>query len=184
MGAHSPARQNLYPRSPCGERPEQYLRPSTSITISIHALLAESDSIARATSWTIPISIHALLAESDMATAQAVTDTKLISIHALLAESDADRIGYAVRLLYFYPRSPCGERHPAQTQADQRGNFYPRSPCGERPQNTSTNRPRGYNFYPRSPCGERRRKNRTQHKKRHNFYPRSPCGERRQAMKQ
>ena len=34
---------NFYPRSPCGERPNSYSPPYTSSTISIHALLAESD---------------------------------------------------------------------------------------------------------------------------------------------
>ena len=81
---------------------------------------------------------------------------------------------------YFYPRSPCGERH-------RRGirpvgyfyNFYPRSPCGERlirpyaylakpgflstlSLRRATRGPGGQNaiflhFYPRSPCGERQK---------------------------
>ena len=34
-----------------------------------------------------------------------------ISIHALLAESDADHSGEVSWWFYFYPRSPCGERH-------------------------------------------------------------------------
>ena len=56
------------------------------------------------------ISIHALLAESDaLKTIKALFDT--ISIHALLAESDhsppLQGCGYSI---YFYPRSPCGER--------------------------------------------------------------------------
>ena len=57
--------------------------------------------------------------------------------------------------LYFYPRSPCGERLPYQRQINQKRNFYPRSPCGERP-NANLRRHRGNDdFYPRSPCGER-----------------------------
>ena len=36
-----------------------------------------------------------------------------ISIHALLAESDRDRRIFMPKLRYFYPRSPCGERHNA-----------------------------------------------------------------------
>ena len=35
-------------------------------------------------------------------------------------------------VLYFYPRSPCGERHQHLPQNLWRGYFYPRSPCGER----------------------------------------------------
>ena len=34
-----------------------------------------------------------------------------ISIHALLAESDSPRCGWFEVIYYFYPRSPCGERH-------------------------------------------------------------------------
>ena len=79
--------------------------------------------------------------------------------------------------MYFYPRSPCGERH-AGSHFDEAGiiflstlslrratsnsgrifretpNFYPRSPCGERP-TTATTCVAIANFYPRSPCGER-----------------------------
>ena len=80
--------------------------------------------------------------------------------------------------LYFYPRSPCGERrvhydnynlhcvisiHALLAESDRTAipnfggyvrNFYPRSPCGERraPRYTPA---AGRNFYPRSPCGER-----------------------------
>ena len=58
---------------------------------------------------------------------------KLISIHALLAESDRSLRQLQSSLCYFYPRSPCGERH--QILDDTSGateHFYPRSPCGER----------------------------------------------------
>ena len=55
------------------------------------------------------ISIHALLAESDR-NERPETRPSYISIHALLAESDnCTSIGRPKRL-YFYPRSPCGER--------------------------------------------------------------------------
>ncbi len=33
----------------------------------------------------------------------------------------------------FYPRSPCGERHPELCGIARHIYFYPRSPCGERP---------------------------------------------------
>ena len=124
---------NFYPRSPCGERllptyKEMEIRTFLStlslrrathallqghfiVTISIHALLAESDTHIqkwvcirfyfyprspcgeRLSSWTFStftnrISIHALLAESDQVSAGAVAHGEGISIHALLAESD------------------------------------------------------------------------------------------------
>ena len=78
---------------------------------------------------------------------------------------------------YFYPRSPCGERHVVcrncettvlflSTLSLRRATkvsvivpsdslyFYPRSPCGERHHRSSGNSVDTY-FYPRSPCGER-----------------------------
>ena len=127
-------RLNFYPRSPCGERPAfdvlavsalpflstLSLRRATDViavmtdaqSISIHALLAESDSppsITPAASRNFyprspcgerhaadisqirepRISIHALLAESDQAANGLADAPPQISIHALLAESDA-----------------------------------------------------------------------------------------------
>ena len=126
---------DFYPRSPCGERRSEGTTATSRATflstlslrratrwpvpaekgssISIHALLAESDgprlssicptrlflstlSLRRATFdeddpdelWSI--SIHALLAESDFADVVSVQYGR-ISIHALLAESDAFR---------------------------------------------------------------------------------------------
>ena len=59
------ARENFYPRSPCGERPVQIVIIVVDALISIHALLAESDSAGCNCHNAHPISIHALLAESD-----------------------------------------------------------------------------------------------------------------------
>ena len=60
---------------------------NTVVKISIHALLAESDSEA------VPRRPHAD-----------------ISIHALLAESDHSAGPWQAGYKDFYPRSPCGER--------------------------------------------------------------------------
>ena len=100
--------------------------------ISIHALLAESDTWARGSRGTyveflstlslrratvvrrnalheLNISIHALLAESDQENINSRTN-HIISIHALLAESDPEKSIQCYPDLHFYPRSPCGER--------------------------------------------------------------------------
>ena len=72
-------------------------------------------SLRRATSGmagytkTRTISIHALLAESDAIATKAIT-TPAISIHALLAESDRPLSAGTPCASHFYPRSPCGER--------------------------------------------------------------------------
>ena len=77
--------------------------------ISIHALLAESDRAKTHHAAVHVISIHALLAESDGQDLYYVK-AKGISIHALLAESDWKGSAVICPLVYFYPRSPCGER--------------------------------------------------------------------------
>ena len=123
---------NFYPRSPCGERQQAQGFKIPAHSISIHALLAESDytmittictvlkflstlSLRRATSghettpYIVPISIHALLAESD-ASNHRERQAQHISIHALLAESDSCSVISGSRYRHFYPRSPCGER--------------------------------------------------------------------------
>ena len=80
--------KNFNPRSPCGERPVGLCGIFESARISIHALLAESDSIERPSHpGLMRISIHALLAESDLCSNVHLHFTG-ISIHALLAESD------------------------------------------------------------------------------------------------
>ena len=88
-------------------------------------------------------------------------------------------LGSAFQGLYFYPRSPCGERLMAFCVDYLKSTyFYPRSPCGERlmfpvvfylenvflstlslRRATCGRRvglPVAGHFYPRSPCGERR----------------------------
>ena len=79
--------RDFYPRSPCGERLYCGGCGGVMSGISIHALLAESDPLKRLRRKLPQISIHALLAESDGCT-------------------EAGRAGD----IYFYPRSPCGER--------------------------------------------------------------------------
>ena len=67
----SPGECYFYPRSPCGERHTVAGQSETGDPISIHALLAESDSkyMAHRKEKKL-ISIHALLAESDSKSAQ------------------------------------------------------------------------------------------------------------------
>ena len=139
-------------------------------------------SLRRATGWLQIvycrgiISIHALLAESDRLHRLSLIALP-ISIHALLAESDCRHPARCVVLLYFYPRSPCGERLPkrypvilgsaisihallAESDTWQRGSrtTYVISihallaESDVPPYNLMIQQK---NFYPRSPCGER-----------------------------
>ena len=101
--------RHFYPRSPCGERHHYGWSWYDDFTISIHALLAESDTSLVVIGTNCVISIHALLAESDLS----------IHLQALAGH-------------HFYPRSPCGERLLVTSCMPVSGDFYPRSPCGER----------------------------------------------------
>ena len=192
---------HFYPRSPCGERLGVASGAGVPVSISIHALLAESD-----------VSMQDYISYSDLflstlslrrATYHSRADRPRtgISIHALLAESDADVVPVQYRGQNFYPRSPCGERRFLQMRAGPTFRFLstlslrratPFSPSGRMT--------RRY-FYPRSPCGERRAIDLTEFNKAvflstlslrratgvsnvidnviNYFYPRSPCGERR-----
>ena len=170
------------------------------VSISIHALLAESDPCA----WYAPAGAH-------------------ISIHALLAESDTDRMFCSRQRLNFYPRSPCGERPSAAapikltrsisihallaesdfmivgfnriknlflstlslrraTQHEQKrayvdGYFYPRSPCGERPVPQQENG-QAATISIHALLAESDERNHLFSRWICYFYPRSPCGER------
>ena len=147
--------KDFYPRSPCGERPKPCTRLSGRNTISIHALLAESDV------WGIrffpdlfAISIHALLAESDCSQRQGdCLQTAFLSTLSL-RRATVYRAAVKFGNLDFYPRSPCGERLLFSWFLQPFSYFYPRSPCGERRGLSLHWRAQGH-FYPRSPCGER-----------------------------
>ena len=146
----------FYPRSPCGERPTVHQWDGHNGYISIHALLAESDFNSFSLNINGPLFLSTLSLRR--ATAQVC--------QVVSAE------------LYFYPRSPCGERPLAPEQnATKQRNFYPRSPCGERRASSVLKpflrvflstlslrratlrglgpQPQIRDFYPRSPCGER-----------------------------
>ena len=172
------------------------------LSISIHALLAESDLFPRyGDGGDVFISIHALLAESDGVSVQCRSKV-VISIHALLAESDV--AGLPVGLVSGEFQSTLSLRRATVSfmpSAKESIDFNPRSPCGERPdrradkrvlhlfQSTlSLRRATGVaeapliqfpDFNPRSPCGERLYHDFLQIVFSGNFNPRSPCGERR-----
>ena len=124
--------KNFYPRSPCGER------QLSNLLVLFCYLFLSTLSLRRATvtvlgiQHRVGISIHALLAESD---SENLTTTSIempflstlslrratglpfvmlssgkISIHALLAESDLCSSISVSWMAHFYPRSPCGER--------------------------------------------------------------------------
>ena len=125
---------DFYPRSPCGERPNNVLPAYAACGISIHALLAESDNVrithnpgpryfyprspcgerqphSRKTGRLQPFLSTLSLRRATFVPAH-VAVVPAISIHALLAESDIALLILPIRRPDFYPRSPCGERPP------------------------------------------------------------------------
>ena len=153
---------NFYPRSPCGERRAWSASKLGGISISIHALLAESDIVIALRHVHSVISIHALLAESDFAPfmrwvyarlflstlslrratymaiyPQCITD---ISIHALLAESDPRCSGaWSTKFQFLSTLSLRRATSKTGSAANSSSDFYPRSPCGERPLHAGRN---------------------------------------------
>ena len=81
----------------------------------------------------ITISIHALLAESDFHFS--IFDFLDLSFLSTLSLRRATVVKMSIKFFNadFYPRSPCGERRFRRRPVSCDRNFYPRSPCGERP---------------------------------------------------
>ena len=146
---------NFYPRSPCGERPYMEDNQSEPQSISIHALLAESDCgcSGRCRYWEY-FYPRSPCGERREPTAFRTPHHRFLSTLSLRR---------ATALVWcscggacdFYPRSPCGERPVPSGRHIIDTNFYPRSPCGERPAEVGGSNQTIINFYPRSPCGER-----------------------------
>ena len=122
------------------------------------------------------ISIHALLAESDSIDIL----PKLIFLdfypRSPCGERPFPAFCMSVRSVFLSTLSLRRATPPSPPKARVLKNFYPRSPCGERQANRCTTIPY-FNFYPRSPCGERLLLP-VPPAWQPNFYPRSPCGER------
>ena len=123
---------NFNPRSPCGERPVLCASLISPWTISIHALLAESDSLLTSVAGlpevfqsTLSLRRATLFWDTQSKSDQFQSTLSLrratqlrcfgrnrpgISIHALLAESDMVVQRRVFPEPDFNPRSPCGER--------------------------------------------------------------------------
>ena len=102
--------KNFYPRSPCGERPV-VVGPSSGINcISIHALLAESD-----LRETVPRGRHIVFL-STLSLRRATTAFSMYgALPTFLSTLSLRRATWYSSAsswlrIYFYPRSPCGER--------------------------------------------------------------------------
>ena len=169
---------NFYPRSPCGERRRKAFSIFLPIRISIHALLAESDTQGVFNLFANPDFYPRSPCGERRQAARRQTVGTAISIHALLAESDTSSWGCKLPKSYFYPRSPCGERPAPVSQmpgvsiisihallAESDGcrfvfltltvRFLSTLSLRRATEVSGDTWQRGSNFYPRSPCGER-----------------------------
>ena len=170
---------NFYPRSPCGERHDWPPVREIIQWISIHALLAESDSVIPTfTSVNLRFLSTLSLRRATTKFWMICQEQQGISIHALLAESDLFKVCIACFQLNFYPRSPCGERQAANGLAHAPPQIsihallaesdpdQPRELAPARQFLSTLSLRRAtvasstvivilVNFYPRSPCGER-----------------------------
>ena len=122
----------FYPRSPCGERRILHRLMRMLTSISIHALLAESDSAHRLQA----APVHNFYPRSPCGERlstyrQSYLQKRFLSTLSLRRATSAHRL-QAAPVHNFYPRSPCGERRLHRHCHHSAVNFYPRSPCGER----------------------------------------------------
>ena len=101
---------HFYPRSPCGERHAADISASREASISIHALLAESDEPATSGNDKNNVFLSTLSLRRATVGQKRLRQKLAISIHALLAESDSAPRFTPAASRNFYPRSPCGER--------------------------------------------------------------------------
>ena len=106
-----PFQADFYPRSPCGERRAPTMLDAAQLNISIHALLAESDTprVLRHCTTYLFLSTLSLRRATIMGTAPSAT---LLIFLSTLSLRRATPPGFHIFRWSkdFYPRSPCGER--------------------------------------------------------------------------
>ena len=104
------SRKDFYPRSPCGERPTAKANAAQEAAFLSTLSLRRATSKTYATKTSVEISIHALLAESDASFAGLCkTNFPFLSTLSLRRATLRGCPASSPRP-YFYPRSPCGER--------------------------------------------------------------------------
>ena len=107
------------------------------VIVVVETLFLSTLSLRRATRLldgsksSIEISIHALLAESDDPSVM----QEIAQQHFYPRSPCGERhpsVMQEIAQQHFYPRSPCGERLTSVVSSAGTTDFYPRSPCGER----------------------------------------------------
>ena len=111
-------RQHFYPRSPCGERPPPFCgRNYVKNDFYPRSPCGERQAHIFAHRLDGTISIHALLAESDMPmTERIVAGFEFLSTLSL-RRATPPACTDMINVPHFYPRSPCGERRVSKIQS-------------------------------------------------------------------
>ena len=147
---------DFYPRSPCGERQARRDSRQHPAGISIHALLAESDNI----NGSVTTSDAEFLSTLSLRRATGILSIPIIGFSGFLSTLSlrrATRGGHIskARSKYFYPRSPCGERHNGHETTPYRVPISIHALLAESDGSNQSIISQADDFYPRSPCGER-----------------------------
>ena len=124
---------DFYPRSPCGERPTDVSKRLIEFGFLSTLSLRRATQVKQTYREKISISIHALLAESDDTSGATYRILRAFLSTLSLRRATSAKSAPEDAKRYFYPRSPCGERRGGHISQTRNENFYPRSPCGERP---------------------------------------------------
>ena len=101
---------HFYPRSPCGERPWQRGSRVTYVEISIHALLAESDTTEMAKTSNADTFLSTLSLRRATSVPHWLTPHQQFLSTLSLRRATQSRVESHQTAQNFYPRSPCGER--------------------------------------------------------------------------
>ena len=146
---------HFYPRSPCGERRQATQAASTPTgflsTLSLRRATTSTDHHPTS----ILISIHALLAESDAEmVSRSSISCQFLSTLSLRRATRGEFLKRKVNY-HFYPRSPCGERQRSILYTPQEEFISIHALLAESDWSLINNGPGVIYFYPRSPCGER-----------------------------
>ena len=151
----------------------------TPLLISIHALLAESDFSSPNTDIIIlDISIHALLAESDLKSPCTIIDPEIFLSTLSLRRATYIIAGAGDNTVYFYPRSPCGERPNGHLHTHQRDAISIHALLAESDSRPKALKSRRCVFLSTLSLRRATIRHKIPHQLQSNFYPRSPCGER------
>ena len=101
------------------------------------------------------ISIHALLAESDKPDKKAGSQEKDFYPRSPCGERHGETMPSIGHISYFYPRSPCGERLDVNNPVAALTSISIHALLAESDCYSLRHSAQGRYFYPRSPCGER-----------------------------